>query len=84
MGLITVVSTVVVTVTGPVFWYAAATVTFELDTGAGVTAAGFITVVSTVVVCLLAQTHTHTESAAAPRTVTDVSVTGAHRCHSAS
>lgn len=50
VGLIAVVSTVVVTITGPVLWYAAATVTFELDTGAGVTAAGFITVVSTVVV----------------------------------
>lgn len=51
MSLITVVPTVVVTVTGPVFWDAAATVAFKLDTGTRVAAAGFITVVATVVVC---------------------------------
>ena len=51
VSLIAVVSTVIVAVTGPVFWDAAATVTFKLDAGAGMAAAGFITVVPTVVVC---------------------------------
>lgn len=58
MSLITVVSTVIVTVTGPVFWDAAATVAFKLDTGTRVAAAGFIAVVATVVVC---QTRFHSE-----------------------
>lgn len=51
VSLIAVVSTVIVAVTGPVFWDAAATVTFKLDAGAGMAAAGFITVVPTVVIC---------------------------------
>lgn len=33
VSLITVVSTVIVAIAGPVFWDAAATVAFELDTG---------------------------------------------------
>lgn len=51
MSLVAVISTVIVTVTGPVFWDAAAAVTFELDIGAGMAAARLITVISTVVVC---------------------------------
>lgn len=51
VSLIAVVSTVIVAVTGPVFWDTAATVTFKLDAGAGMAAAGFITVVPTVIIC---------------------------------
>lgn len=51
MSLVTVVSAVVVAVTGPVFWDAAAAVTFKLDTGARMAAAGFITVIAAVIVC---------------------------------
>lgn len=51
VSLVAVVSTVIVTIAGPVFWDAAPTVTFKLDTGAGVAAAGFITVIPTVIVC---------------------------------
>lgn len=51
MSLVTVVSTVIVAVTGPVFWDAAATVTFKLDTGAGMAAAGLIAVIPAVIVC---------------------------------
>lgn len=51
MSLVTVVSTVIVAVTGPVFWDAAATVTFKLDTGAGMAAACLITVIPAVIVC---------------------------------
>lgn len=51
MGLITVVPTVVVAVAGPILRDAATAVAFELHAGAGMAAAGFIAVVSTVVVC---------------------------------
>lgn len=51
MSLVTVVSTVVVAVAGPVFWDAAAAVTFELDAGTRVAAACFVAAVSTVIVC---------------------------------
>lgn len=54
VGLIAVVSTVIITVTGPVLWNAAATVAFELDTGAGMAAACFITVIPTVIVVITA------------------------------
>lgn len=56
MSLIAVISTVVVSITGPVLWNTAAAVAFKLHTGAGVTAAGFITVIPTVIIC----GHTHT------------------------
>lgn len=51
MSLVTVVSTVIVAVARPVFWDAAATVTFKLDAGARVAAARFVTVIPTVIVC---------------------------------
>lgn len=51
MSLVTVVSTVIVAVTGPVFWDAATTVAFELDAGARMAAACFVTVIPTVIVC---------------------------------
>lgn len=51
MGLVTVVPTVIVAVTGPVFWDAAAAVTFKLDAGTRMTATRFITVIATVIVC---------------------------------
>lgn len=51
VGLVAVVSTVVVPVTGPVLRDAAAAVTLELGAGAGMAAACLITVVPTVVVC---------------------------------
>lgn len=51
VSLVTVVPAVIVAVAGPVFWDAAATVAFELDAGAGMAAAGFIAVITTVVVC---------------------------------
>lgn len=50
MSLVTVVAAVVVPITRPVFWDAAATVAFKLDTGAGMTAAGLVAVITTVVV----------------------------------
>ena len=50
VGLVAVVSTVIVPVTGPVLRDAAAAVTLKLNTGAGVAAASLITVVTTVVV----------------------------------
>lgn len=48
--LITVVSTVIVPITGPVLGDAAAAVTLELGAGAGVAAARLIAVVPTVVI----------------------------------
>lgn len=51
MSLVTVVSAVVVAVTGPVFRDAAAAVAFKLDTGARMAAAGFIAVIAAVIVC---------------------------------
>lgn len=57
MSLVTVVSTVIVAVTGPVFWDAAAAVTFELDAGTRVAAACFVAAVSTVIVCTSAHTR---------------------------
>lgn len=50
VSLIAVVPTVIVTITGPVFWDATAAVAFKLDTRAGMAAARLITVVPTVVV----------------------------------
>lgn len=50
MCLITVVPAVIVPITGPVLRDAAAAVTLELGTRAGVAAASFITVVPTVIV----------------------------------
>lgn len=50
VGLIAVVPAVVVSVAGPVIRDAATAVTFELSAGAGVTAAGFVTVVAAVIV----------------------------------
>jgi len=50
MGLIAVVATVVVAVTRPVIWDAAAAVTLELSAGTGVAATGFIAVVPAVVI----------------------------------
>lgn len=55
MSLIAVISTVVVSITGPVLWNTAAAVAFKLHTGARVTAAGFITVIPAVVIW----GHTH-------------------------
>ena len=57
VSLVTVVSTVIVAVAGPVFWDAATAVTLELDAGAGMAAACFVTVISTVVVCAHAVTQ---------------------------
>ena len=57
VSLVAVVSTVVVAVASPVFWDAATAVAFELDAGAGVAAAGFVAVVSAVVVCAQAVTQ---------------------------
>lgn len=57
MSLVTVVSTVIVAVAGPVFWDAAAAVTFELDAGTRVAAACFVAAVSTVIVCTSAHTR---------------------------
>lgn len=54
MSLITVISTVVVSITGPVLWNTAAAVAFKLHTGAGVTAAGFITVIPAVIIIIAA------------------------------
>lgn len=50
MGLIAVVPAVIVPVTGPVLGDAAPAVTLELRAGAGVAAAGLVTVVPTVIV----------------------------------
>lgn len=49
--LVTVVAAVVVAVTGPVLGDAAAAVALELHARAGVTAAGFVAVVSAVIIC---------------------------------
>lgn len=57
VSLIAVISAVIVAITGPVFWDAAATVAFELDAGAGMATACFIAVVPTVVVCTHTRTH---------------------------
>lgn len=51
MGLVAVVPTVVISITRPVIWDAAAAVTFKLSAGAGVTAARLVAVVPTVVIC---------------------------------
>lgn len=48
--LVTVVPTIVVPVTRPVLGDASAAVALELSTGAGMTAAGFVAVVPTVIV----------------------------------
>lgn len=61
--LVTVVAAVVVSVTGPVLWDAAAAVAFELHAGARVTAARFITVISTIVI----YTQTGTVNSLTPR-----------------
>lgn len=50
MGLVAVVPTVIVPVAGPVLRDAAPAVTLELSAGAGVAAAGLITVIPTVIV----------------------------------
>lgn len=50
MGLIAVVPTVVIPITRPMHGDAASTVAFELVARAGVAAASFITVVTTVIV----------------------------------
>lgn len=60
--LVAVVAAVVVSVTGPVLWDAAAAVALELHAGTRVTAACFIAVVSTVVVCARTQTQAWTQS----------------------
>lgn len=51
VSLITVIPTVIVPVTRPVLWDAAAAVAFKLDAGARMAASGFIAVIATVVVC---------------------------------
>lgn len=51
VSLVAVVPTVVVPVARPVLRDAAATVAFKLDAGARMAAAGFIAVITTVVVC---------------------------------
>lgn len=51
VSLVTVISTVVVAVAGPVLRDAAAAVAFKLDTRARMAAAGFVAVVAAVVVC---------------------------------
>lgn len=50
MGLVAVVPTVVIAITFPVIWDAAAAVTLELSAGAGVPASSFIAVVPAVVI----------------------------------
>lgn len=50
MGLVAVVPTVVIPIASPVYRNAAPAVAFELVAGAGMAAAGFVTVVPTVVV----------------------------------
>lgn len=60
MSLITVISTVVVSITGPVLWNTAAAVAFKLHTGARVTAAGFITVIPAVVIIITAPVDIYT------------------------
>lgn len=52
MSLVTVVSAVVVAITGPVLWDAATAVAFKLHTGARVAAASFIAVIPAVIVCI--------------------------------
>lgn len=54
VGLVAVVPTVIISVTGPVIWYAAAAVTLELSTGARVTTACLITVVPAVIIIITA------------------------------
>lgn len=88
MSLVTVVSTVIVAVAGPVFWDAAAAVTFELDAGTRMAAACFVAAISTVVVCT---SHTHMQdfSIYFLDWILQYSVTDGegrddtHRCHSA-
>lgn len=55
--LVAVVAAVVVAVAGPVLGDAAAAVALELHAGTGVTAPGFIAVVSTVIICTQAWTQ---------------------------
>lgn len=50
VGLVAVVPAVIIPVTGPVIWDAAAAVTLELSAGAGVTAACLIAVIPAVVI----------------------------------
>lgn len=50
VGLVAVVPAVVITVAGPVIWDAAAAVTLELSTRAGVTTACLVAVVPAVVI----------------------------------
>lgn len=78
--LVTVVAAVVVSVTGPVLWDAAAAVALELHARTGVTAACFIAVVSTVII----YTHTRMWSEVklffyAPRNVPTLYVYSRHR-----
>lgn len=51
VSLVAVVSTVIVSITGPVVRDAAAAVTLELGAGAGMAAACLITVVPTIIIC---------------------------------
>lgn len=50
MGLVAVVPTVIISITCPVIWDAAATVTLELSARTGVTTSCLITVVAAVVI----------------------------------
>lgn len=50
MRLVAVVPAVIISVTGPVIWDAAAAVTLELSAGAGVTTACLVAVVPAVVI----------------------------------
>lgn len=50
MRLVTVVPTVIISVTGPVIWDAAAAVALELSTGAGVTTACLVAVIPAVII----------------------------------
>lgn len=54
MGLVTVVTAVIVSITGPVIWDAAAAVTLELSAGAGVTTTCLVTVVPAVIIIITA------------------------------
>lgn len=65
MGLIAVVPTVIISITGPVIWDASSAVTLELSAGAGVTATGLITVVPTVVIIITAPVNVDTASVVA-------------------
>lgn len=50
MGFVAVIPTVVISITGPIIWDAAAAVALELSAGAGVAAARFVAVVAAVVI----------------------------------